>query len=143
MSHLQTLTVGRANEAIRGFWCNSSMYQAALEELEHRFERPDIIVNSFFDTLRLSKRQVSQIQQRSWNFFTFVNNLVECFRHLGFESDLNSTNYTQIAGDMLSLNDRFCWNEYIVQNQIIRVTLFDFNRWLGQCALGLRSDAER
>ena len=55
MSHLQTLTVGRANEAIRGFSCNSSMYQAALYELEHRFGQPDIIVKSFLDKLRTFK----------------------------------------------------------------------------------------
>ena len=64
-----------------------------------------------------------------------MNNLEECFRHLGFENGLNSTIYTQIAADKFSLNDRLRWNEYIVQNQITRVTLFDFNRWLRQFAL--------
>ena len=64
-----------------------------------------------------------------------MNNLEECFRHLGLENGLNSTIYTQIAADKFSLNDRLRWNEYIVQNQITRVTLFDFNRWLRQFAL--------
>ena len=130
MSHLQTLTVGRANEAIRGFSYNSSMYQAALDELEHRFGRPDIIVNSFIDKLRTFKTPSFQNPTTFIEFSSFMNNSAECFCHLGFENDLNSTIYTQIAADKLSLNDRLRWNEYIVQNQITRLTLFDFNRWL-------------
>ena len=127
MSHLQTLTVGRANEAIRGFSCNSSMHQAALDELEHRFGRPDIIVNSFLDKLRTFETPGFQNPTTFTDFSSFVNNLVECFRHLGFENDLNLTIYTQMAADKLSLDDRLRWNEYIVQNQITRVTLFEFN----------------
>ena len=135
MTHLQTLTVGRANEAIRGFSCNSSMYQAALDELEHRFEQPDIYFNSFFDKLRTVKTPSFQNPLTFVEFSSFVNNLGECFRHLSFVNDPNSTIYTQIAADRLSLKDRLRWNEYIVQSQITSVTLFDFNRWLRQFAL--------
>ena len=52
MAHLQTLTTGRANQAIAGYACNASMYTAALEELKRRFGRPDIIINDFVNQLQ-------------------------------------------------------------------------------------------
>ena len=117
MSNLKTLTVGPANEATRGFSCNSSMYQAALEELEHRFERPHTIVNSFLDKLRTFKTPRFQNPTTLMDFSTFVNNFVEFFRLLGFKKGLNSTIYTQNVADKLSLNDHLRWNKFIVQNQ--------------------------
>ena len=47
MTHLQTLTTGKANQAISGYSCNSTMYNAALHELRRRYGRPDIIINDF------------------------------------------------------------------------------------------------
>ena len=125
MSKLQTLPVGRT----------SSMYQAALDELQHRLTRPDIIVNSFIEKLRTFKTPSFQNPTTFVEISSIVNNLVECFRHLGFKNDMNSTIYAQIAADKFSLNDRIRWNEYIVQNQKTRETMFDFNRWLRHFAL--------
>ena len=34
MTHLQTLTTGKAHEAIAGFSCNPDLYPSAMEELE-------------------------------------------------------------------------------------------------------------
>ena len=67
-------TVGRANEAFRGFSCNSLMYQAALEEHEHRFVQPGIIVNAFLDKLRTFKTPSLQTPTTFMEVSTFVNN---------------------------------------------------------------------
>ena len=52
MTHLQTLTTGTAQQAISGFYCNSSMYNAALVELQRRCGRPEVIINNFLRELR-------------------------------------------------------------------------------------------
>ena len=56
MKHLQTLTTGKANEAIAGFSRNPGLYKSAMEELERQFRRPDIAVSNF-----LAQRQTQRL----------------------------------------------------------------------------------
>ena len=49
--HLQTLTIVKANQSIAGLARNSAMYATALQKLQRRFGRPDIIVNNFIKRL--------------------------------------------------------------------------------------------
>ena len=135
MTHLQTLTIGVANQAISGFSCNSQMYDAAIAELQRRFGRPEIIVNKFLHLLQ-NFRQPS-IQQRNTftEFSTFVNNLVETFQSLGFYNDLNSTLYVQFAVNKLPPIQRLQWSQYAVTNNLQQPSLIHFNIWMRQFAL--------
>ena len=55
MPHLQTLKTGKANQAISGYSCNSTMYNAALHELRRQYGPPDIITNDFVNRLQSFK----------------------------------------------------------------------------------------
>ena len=53
LTHLQTMTTGRAHQAIAGYSCNSAvMCTTALQELELRFGKPDRIVNNHINKLQ-------------------------------------------------------------------------------------------
>ena len=97
MTHLQTLTSGKANQAISGYSCNSTMYNAALHELRQQYGRPDIIVNDFVNRLQSFKQPSSHRRDSYMEFSTFINEMVETFRTLGFKDDLNSIIYVQFA----------------------------------------------
>ena len=98
MTHLQTLTTGKANQAISGYSCNSTMYNAALHELRRRYGRPDdIIINDFVNRLQSFKQPSTHRRDLYMEFSTFISNMVETFRTLGFKNDLNSTIYVQFA----------------------------------------------
>ena len=71
MTHLQTLTIGVANQAISGFSCNSQMYDAAIAELQRRFGRPEIIVNKFLHLLQ-NFRQPSIHQRKHLQSFLLL-----------------------------------------------------------------------
>ena len=56
MTHLQTLTIARTNQAISGYSCNSTMYNAALQELRPRYGQRDIIINDLVNRLQSFKQ---------------------------------------------------------------------------------------
>ena len=55
ITHLQTLTTRKANEAIAAFSCNPDLYQSAMEEFKRQFGRPDIIVSNFLAQLQTQR----------------------------------------------------------------------------------------
>ena len=101
------------------------------------------------DAEKMSHQQTLTVGRAIKHFAVFcvtvrclvVNNLVEGFRHVGFENALNSKFYTQIAADKLSLNDRLRWNDYIVQNQITHVTV-RFQSMVSSVSTSLQSDSK-
>ena len=97
MTNLQTLTTGKANQAISGYSCNNTMYNAALHELRRQYGRPDIIINDFVDRLQSFKQPSTHRRDLYMDFSTFISNMMEIFRTLGFKDNLNSTIYVQIA----------------------------------------------
>ena len=52
MTHLQTLTKGKANEAIAEFSCNHNLYQSAMKEFKQRFGCPDVSTAATINALR-------------------------------------------------------------------------------------------
>ena len=80
MTHLQTLRTGIAQQAIAGFFFNSSMYNAALAELQRRFGRPEVVSNNFWRELRSFPQPSTHEKYSFMTFSTFVNNLVETFQ---------------------------------------------------------------
>ena len=107
MTHLQTLTTGTAQQAISGFSCNSSMYNAALAELQRRFGRPEVIINNFLRELRSFPQPSTHEKDSFMTFSTFVNNLVETFQSLGFTHDLHSTIYVQFLPTNCLISSEF------------------------------------
>ena len=83
MTHLQTLTTGKAKQAISGYSFNSTMYNAALQELRRRYGRPDIIINDFVNRLQSFKQPSTHRRDSYMEFSTFISNMVEAFRTLG------------------------------------------------------------
>ena len=135
MTHLQTLTIGVANQAISGFSCNRQMYDAAIAELQRLFGRPEIIVNKFLHLLQNFCQPSIQQRNTFTEFSTFVNNLVETFQSLGFYNDLNSTLYVQFAVNKLPPIQRLQWSQNAVTNNLQQPSLIHFNIWMRQFAL--------
>ena len=52
LTHLQTLTIGKTSQVLAEFACKSPMYTTALDELQKKFGRPDIILNTFIRRLQ-------------------------------------------------------------------------------------------
>ena len=90
MTHLQTLTTGKANEATAVFFCNPDLYQFAMEELKRRFGRPDIIVSNFLAQRQTQRPPSTHYKDSFMEFAAFLNNLVENFQPLGIYHDIQS-----------------------------------------------------
>ena len=135
MAHLQTLTTGRANQAIAGYACNASMYTAALEELKRRFGRPDIIINDFVNQLQNYRPPTLHRRESYMEYSTFISNLVETFNSLGFTADLKSTIYVQFAVSKLHQTEQLQWTQHATSHSLLQPNLSDFNVWLRQFAL--------
>ena len=97
MTHLQILTTVKANQANFSYSCKNTKYNAALHELQRRYGRPDIIINDFINRLQSFKQPSTRRRDSSLEFSTFIRNMVETFRTIGFRDDLNSTIYVQFA----------------------------------------------
>ena len=82
MTHLRTLTTGKANQAISGYFCESTMYNDALQELR-RYGRTDIIINDFVNRLQSFNQSSTHRRDSCMEFSTFISNMVETFRTLG------------------------------------------------------------
>ena len=82
ITHLQTLTTGKANQAISGYSCESTKYNNALQELR-RYGRPNIIINDFVNRLQSFKQSSTHRRDSYMEFSTFISNMVETFRTLG------------------------------------------------------------
>ena len=135
MTHLKTLTTGKANQAICGYYCNSTMYNAALHELRRQYGRPDIIINDFVNRLQSFKQPSTHRRDSYIEFATFISNMVETFRTLGFKDDLNSTIYIQFAVSKLQQHQQLQWTQYITAQNIDQPNLIAFNDWIRQFAL--------
>ena len=135
MAHLQTLTTGRANQAIAGSACNASMYTAAQEELKRRFGRPDIIINDFVNQLQNYRPPTLHRRESYMEYSTFISNLVETFTSLGFTADLKSTIYVQFAVSKLRQTEQLQWTQHATSQSLLQPNLSDFNIWLRQFAL--------
>ena len=130
LTHLQTLTTGRAHRAIAGYSCNSAMYATALQELELCFGTPDIIVNNYINNLQQLRMPSTQHKQSFMDFSSFIRNLVETFQTLGFTNDLNSTIYEQFLANKLHYSERLQWNQHIINNSIKQPSFINFSHWL-------------
>ena len=135
MAHLQTLTTGKANQAICGYSCNSTMSNAALHELRRRYGRPNIIINDFVNKLQSFKQPSTHRRDSYMEFSTFISNMVETFRMLGFKDDLNSTINVQFAVQKLQHHQQLQWTKYITAQIIDQPNLIAFNDWIRQFAL--------
>ena len=130
MTHLQTLTTGKANQAISGYSCNNTMYNAALHELRRRYVRPDIIINDFANRLQSFKQPSTHRRDSYMELSTFISNIVETFRTLGFKDDLNSTIYVQFAVSKLQHHQQIQWTQYITAQNIDQPNFTAFNDWI-------------
>ena len=128
-THLQTLTTGKADEAIAGFSCNPDLYLLAMEELQRRFGRPDIIVSNFLAQLQTQRPPSTHHKDSFMEFSVFLNNLVETFQSLGFYHDLQSTVYVQFALNKLQHKEKLQWSQYVIQNHITQPNIIIFNTW--------------
>ena len=135
MTHLQTLTTGKANQTISGYSCNRTMYNAALHEQRRRYGRPDIIINDFVNRLQSFKQPSTHRRDSHIEFSTFISNMVETFRTLGFKDDLNFTIYVQFAVSKLQHHQQLQWTQYITAQIIDQPNLIAFNYWIRQFAL--------
>ena len=135
MTHLQTLTTGKAKQAISGYSFNSTMYNAALQELRRRYGRPDIIINDFVNRLQSFKQPSTHRRDSNMELSTFISNMVETFRTLGFKDDLNSTIYVQFTVSKLKHHQQLQWTQYISAQKIDQPNLIAFNDWIRQFAL--------
>ena len=93
MTHLQTLITGKANQAISGYSRNSTMYNAALNELRRRYGRLEVIINDFVNRLQCFKQPSTHRRDSYMEFSTFISNMVETFRTLGLKGDSSFTIY--------------------------------------------------
>ena len=135
MIHLQTLTTGKANQAISGYTCNSTMYNADLHQLRRRYGRPGIIINDFVNRLHSFKIPSTHNRDSYMEFSTFISNMVETFRTLGFKDDLNCTIYVRFAVNKLQHHQQLQWTQYITAQNIDQPNLIAFNDWIRQFAL--------
>ena len=106
MTHLQTLTTGKANHAIFGYSCNNTMCNAVLHELRQRYGRPDIIINDFVNRLQSFQQQSIQRRDSYMEFSTFISNIAPRLRHA--TGSRTSTNQpSQKTSQMCSAKARF------------------------------------
>ena len=132
ITHLLTLTTGKENQAISGYFCNSTMYNAALHELRRRYGRPDIIINNFVNRLQSFKQPSTHRTDSYIEFSTFISNMVETFRTLGFK---DSSIYVPLAVSKLQHHQQLQWSQYITAQKLDQPYLIAFNDWIRQFAL--------
>ena len=135
MTHLQTLTTGKSNQAISGYSCKSTMYNAALHELRRRYGRPDIIISEFVIRIQSFKQPSTHRRDSYTECSTFISDKVETLRKLGFKDDLNSTIYVQFAVSKLQHHQQLQRTQYITAQTINQPNLIAFNDWIRQFAL--------
>ena len=112
------------------------MYNAALRKLRRRYGRPDIIINDFVIRLQSFKQPSTHRRDSYMDFFsTFISNMVETFRTLGFKDDLNSRIYVQFAVNKLQHHQQLQWTQYITAQNMDQPNLIAFNDWISQFAL--------
>ena len=80
MTHLQTLTTGKANEAFAGVYCNPDLYQSAMEEHRRQIGRPDVTVSNFLAQLQTQRPPSTHHKDSLKEFNAFLNNLLKAFQ---------------------------------------------------------------
>ena len=135
MTHLQTLTTGKANQANTGYYCNITMYNAVLYELRRRYGRPDIIINDFVNRLQSFKQPSTHRRDSYMVFSTFISNMVETFWTLVFKEYLNFTIYVQFAVSKLQHYQQLLWTQCITAQNIDQPNLIAFIDCIRQFAL--------
>ena len=81
-------------------------------------------------------RASSNHQLIAWlNISTFISNMVEKLRTLGFNDDLKIRKYAQFAVSKLQHNQQLQWTQYITAQNIDQPNLIAFNDWIRQFTL--------
>ena len=93
------------------------------------------MTSDFVNRLQSFKQPSTHRRDPYMEFSTFISNMVEIFRTLGFKDDLNSTIYVQFAVSKLRHHQQLQWTQYITAQNIDQPNLIAFNDWIRLFAL--------
>ena len=120
---------GKAKELIKGYSCNPVFYKPALEDLKSRFGDIFIVVNAYIK--QLEKWPIATKSRHSFvSFAAFLKQMVQTFKNLNFNADLNSSTLTELVKTKVPQNLLLKWTEYTVRNDIQDTDVQHLQNWL-------------
>ena len=119
MQHLQNAVIGRAKEAAEGYGYSGVLYADALEKLELRFAKPQIVVKAHLSRLHKVR-----------HFSDVTSTAVKTFKRLGYTNDLHAANNSNMDVDKLPHSLCVKWKEYRREKELKLATLLDFEKWI-------------
>ena len=132
MVHLQSVVQGSAKQAISGLIFDPELYPQAIDVLKARFGREQDIVQSHLDAMLSAPPPTLFGTAGMEQFCGVINNTVTVLQKLGFVGDLESYENLRRMVDRLPRELRREWGRHVVERNIDRPTLVDFNAWLGK-----------
>ena len=132
--HLQRLVSGDAKSLIRGYGCNGSMYDSAIQRLHSEFGNTTKIVTSFLKRLD-NFNSPSLRHRRSYkDLANFLRTMVDTFTTVDFQHDLHSTTNVHTVLGKLTTPCRLEWNRFTLQHHIRQPSLLDLSEWFSDYA---------
>ena len=129
ITYLQNAVTGKAKELIKGYSCNPVFYKPALENLKSRFGDTFIVVNAYIK--QLEKWPAAIKSSHSFvSFAAFLKQMVQTFKNLNFNADLNSSTLTKIVKSKVPQDLLLKWTEYTVRNDIQDTDVQHLQNWL-------------
>ena len=129
LTHLQKLVSGDAKSQIRGYGCNGSRYDPAIQPMHSEFGNPTKIVTSFLKRLD-NFNSPSLRHQRSYkDLANFLRTMVDTFTTMDFQHDLHSTTIVHTVLGKLPTLCRLEWNRFTLHHHIRQPSLLKLSEW--------------
>ena len=129
VTYLQNAVTGKAKELIKGYSCNAVFYKTALEDVTSRFGDTFIVVNAYIKQLE-TWSAATKSRQSFVSFAAFLKQMVQTFKNMIFNADLNSSILTKLVKSKVSEDLLLKWTEYTVQNDIQDTDVHFLKNWL-------------
>ena len=126
---LQNAVTGKAKELIKGYSCNPVFYKPALEDLKSRFGDTFIVVNAYIKQLE-NWPAATKSRHFFVPFVSFLKQMVQTFKNLNFNADLNSSTLTKLVKSKVPQDLFPKWTEYTVRNDIQDTDVQHLKNWL-------------
>ena len=139
LAHLQSSVTGVAKQAVEGMLVDGSLYLVALQTLMERFGREEDIVKAnlatVFDIPPVKELDPSALSK----LHAAIHCAVTVLSNLGFDADLNSIENLRQTVMKLPVTLMQAWSMRVVELDLKRPTLKDFDIWLEKQVRGLAS----
>ena len=130
MRYLQNAVVGRVKEAIESYGCSGELYTDALEKLELRFGKPQIVVKALLNCLRKWLKLSDDRLHKVRPFSDAILTAVKTFNLPAYTNDLHAANNLNMVVDKLPNSLCVKWKEYRGERELKHATLLDFENWI-------------